>query len=211
MISSPLLNGGAGPKLIKEKNDVHFNTEFNTKSKTLKSCSKVLKFGQMIKKVTRNNNLRSCENKRTFHNMIINIYLQFLFCIQSSGSIFRHRSGKHFEREIYTTNLDLQKKRYLNYLNENQIMNVWCGMTKEWWLGRKLILVKRGFCGVWLSHLSKEMFLAVTSQFTHLEKFSSSLFVIRVNHFHPNHLCCFLVFLLSLWCFFYLSKVLFLG
>lgn len=127
MISSPLLNGGAGPKLIKEKNDVHFNTEFNTKSKTLKSCSKVLKFGQMIKKVTRNNNLRSCENKRTFHNMIINIYLQFLFCIQSSGSIFRHRSGKHFEREIYTTNLDLQKKRYLNYLNENQIMNVQCG------------------------------------------------------------------------------------
>lgn len=34
MISSLLLNGGADPKLIKEKNDVHFNNEFNTKSKT---------------------------------------------------------------------------------------------------------------------------------------------------------------------------------
>lgn len=56
-----------------------------------------------------------------------NIYLQFLFYIQLSGSIFRHRSGKHFQREIYTTNLDLQKKRYLNYLNENEIMYVWCG------------------------------------------------------------------------------------
>ena len=41
------------------------------------------------------------------------VYLQFLFCIQSSGSIFRHQSGKRFELEIYTMNPDLQKKRYL--------------------------------------------------------------------------------------------------
>jgi len=87
------------------------------------------------------------------------VYLQFLFCIQSSDSIFQHRSGKHFEREIYTTSPDLQKKRYLTYMEmtDGKIIYVSFGMETDWWLGRKLTLVE---CGrtVWLLDLSEETF-----------------------------------------------------
>lgn len=65
MISSPLLNGGAGLKLVKEKKGAHFNTEFNTKSFRSVEVRSNDKNNQQEMK-----DLRSCKNKRSSNNIM---------------------------------------------------------------------------------------------------------------------------------------------
>ena len=178
MISSSLLNWGAGLNLTKEKNDLENvfrvlsppQRGFSGYDNPVNDMNAVA--GLRLHSLRTTNYITSvqtsAEERVPSWSLVINtdwrkkwsaqtikytIYLQCWFCIQSSGSIFRHRSGKHFELEVYTMSPDLQKKRYLTCMKiaDVRIIYVWLGMAAWRWPGRKAILMKCGYRRVCLA------------------------------------------------------------